>query len=146
MTGWRLGWLTVPEAIMPALEKMIEYHYSCPAHFSQVAAITAVRDGENFVAETLALYRRARDLVIDRLQAMPRVRVHRPEGAFYAYFAVDGMTDSLQFCKDLVRRERVGLAPGVAFGADNEGFIRLCFASTTDRLETALDRLEPLLA
>ena len=85
MTGWRLGWLTAPLALMPTLEKMIEFHYSCPAHFSQVAGVTAVREGEGFVTETVARYKQARDLTIDRLQALPKVRVHRPDGAFYAF-------------------------------------------------------------
>ncbi len=145
MTGWRLGWLTAPPALMPTLEKMIEFHYSCPAHFSQVAGITAVREGEDFVTETVARYKQARDLVIDRLQGMPKVRVHRPDGAFYAFFAVDGMTDSLGMCKDILRQTHVGLAPGAAFGPEGEGYIRLCFASTLDRLDDAMDRLEPLL-
>jgi len=146
MTGWRLGWLTAPASLMPTLEKMIEFHYSCPAHFSQVAGIAAVEDGEDFVRDTVARYREARDLVIDRLQAMPRVRVHRPDGAFYAFFQVDGMTDSLAMCKRILREGHVGLAPGAAFGEVGEGFIRLCFASTLERLETAMDRLAPALA
>ncbi|MBT3397018.1 MAG: pyridoxal phosphate-dependent aminotransferase [Rhodospirillaceae bacterium] len=146
MTGWRLGWLTAPPALMPTLEKMIEFHYSCPAHFSQVAGITAVREGEDFVVETVARYKQARDLVIDRLQALPKVRVHRPDGAFYAFFAVDGMTDSLATCKEILAATHVGLAPGAAFGDKGEGFIRLCFASTLDRLDNAMDRLEPYLS
>lgn len=145
MTGWRLGWITMPASLAPVLEKMIEFHYSCPAHFSQVAAVTAVTEGEDFVRNTVARYRAARDLVIDRLQALPRVRVHRPEGAFYAYFAVEGMDDSLEFCKRAVRETRVGMAPGAAFGTGDNGHIRLCFASTLPRLEEAMDRLEPLL-
>ncbi len=146
MTGWRLGWLTAPPALMPTLEKMIEFHYSCPAHFSQVAGITAVREGEAFVTDTVAQYKLARDLVIDRLQAMPKVRVHRPEGAFYAFFAVDGMEDSLAKCKEILLQSHVGLAPGAAFGPQGEGFIRLCFAQSLDRLNDAMNRLEPLLA
>lgn len=145
MTGWRLGWLTMPPSLAPVLEKMIEFHYSCPAHFSQIAAVAAVTEGEDFVRETVARYKAARDLVIDRLQALPRVRVHRPEGAFYAYFAVDGMDDSLAFCKQVVREARVGMAPGAAFGTGDNGHIRLCFASTLPRLEEAMDRLEPFL-
>ena len=101
--------------------------------------------GEGFVTETVARYKQARDLTIDRLQAMPKVRVHRPDGAFYAFFAVDGMTDSLNTCKEILRQTHVGLAPGAAFGPQGEGFIRLCFASTLDRLEDAMDRLEPFL-
>ncbi|MFP6705827.1 MAG: pyridoxal phosphate-dependent aminotransferase [Alphaproteobacteria bacterium] len=143
MTGWRLGWLTCPPALMPTLEKMIEFHYSCPAHFSQVAAVTAVRDGEDFVTETVARYHQARDLVIDRLDAMLNVWAHRPDGAFYAFFAVEGMDDSLESCKDILRQIHVGLAPGAAFGERGEGFIRLCFASTLALLDDAMDRIEP---
>jgi aspartate/methionine/tyrosine aminotransferase len=146
MTGWRLGWLTAPSSLMPTLEKMIEFHYSCPAHFSQSAGIVAVREGESFVSELVSRYREARDLVIDRLKGMPRVRVHEPQGAFYAYFAVEGMTDSLSTCKDIVRQTKVGLAPGAAFGPGGEGFIRLCFANTLEPLETAMDRLQDYFA
>ena len=146
MTGWRLGWLTAPVQLMPTLEKMIEFHYSCPAHFSQEAGLVAVTEGEEFVTELIGRYRAARDLVIERLQAMPRIRVHEPEGAFYAYFAVDGMDDSLATCKDIVRTTKVGLAPGAAFGPESEGFIRLCFANTLEPLETAMDRLQDYFA
>ena len=122
------------------------FHYSCPAHFSQVAAVTAVRNGEDLVTETVARYHQARDLVIDRLDAMPKVRVHRPDGAFYAFFAVEGMDYSLERCKDILRQTHVGLAPGAAFGERGEGFIRLCFASTLARLDDAMDRIEPFFS
>jgi aspartate/methionine/tyrosine aminotransferase len=145
MTGWRLGWLTAPASLMPTLEKCIEYHYSCPAHFSQMAAIAAVEQGEDWVRDMVERYRVARDLTVDRLQAMRRVRVHRPLGAFYAFAHVEGMTNSLDFCKRVLRETHVGLAPGSAFGPEGEGFFRLCFASTLPRLETAMDRLATVL-
>ena len=145
MTGWRLGWITAPPSLAPILEKCIEYHYSCPAEFSQVAAVTAVRDGEPFIAEMMARYGKCREMTIARLGASPRVRLAPPEGAFYAFFAVDGMRDSLEWCKDVVRQTHVGLAPGSAFGSDCEEYIRLCFASSLERLERAFDRLEPML-
>ncbi|MEQ9639519.1 MAG: pyridoxal phosphate-dependent aminotransferase [Alphaproteobacteria bacterium] len=145
MTGWRLGWLAAPTSLMGTLEKCIEYHYSCPAHFSQTAGIVAIEQGEPSVREMVARYHAARDLAVDRLQAMRGVRLHRPAGAFYAFAKVEGMTDSLAFCKRAVREARVGLAPGSAFGPEGEGFFRLCFASTLPRLAEAMDRLAPLL-
>ena len=145
MSGWRLGWLTTPAALGPVLEKVIEFHYSCPAHFSQVAGVTAVTEGEDFIQHAVERYRQARDLCVERLQAIPRVRVHRPAGTFYAFFAVDGMRDSVADCQQILQETRVGLAPGSAFGESGEGFIRLCFANSTDVLATALDRLEPFL-
>ena len=145
MTGWRLGWLTVPPKLAPVVERAIEFHHSCAAEFSQRAGIVAVEQGEPFVADLVARYRSARDLACERLVAMPRVRLHVPEGAFYVFFQVAGMRDSLEFCKRLVREARVGLAPGAAFGPEGEGFIRLCFASTLPRLDEGLSRLATAL-
>jgi aspartate/methionine/tyrosine aminotransferase len=145
MTGWRLGWITAPASLMPVLEKCIEFHYSCPAEFSQVAAVTAIREGEPFILDLVARYARCRAMTMERLGAYPRVRLAPPEGAFYAFFAVDGMTDSLEWCKDVLRRTHVGLAPGAAFGPDCDGFIRLCYASSEERLARAFDRLDAVL-
>ena len=145
MTGWRLGWLAAPASLGPTLEKMIEFHYSCPAHFTQMAGIVAIRDGEALITETVDRYRRARDLTTERLQAFPRIRFQRPDAAFYAFFALDGMDNSLEWCKRAVTEAHVGLAPGTAFGEEGEGHIRLCFASTLERLDQAFDRLTPML-
>lgn len=145
MSGWRLGWLTTPAPLGPILEKVIEFHYSCPAHFSQIAGVTAVTQGEDFIQTSVERYRQARDLCVARLQAMPRVRLHRPAGTFYLFFGVEGMTDSVAGCQQILRETGVGLAPGSAFGESGEGFIRLCFANSTQTLTTALDRLQPFL-
>jgi aspartate/methionine/tyrosine aminotransferase len=143
MTGWRLGWLTHPEAIGRSLSKLNEFNIASPATFIQHAGIVAVREGEDFVRETVERYRRNRDLVFQRLAAMPRVTLARPEGAFYAFFALDGMTDSVACARELIERTGVGLAPGLAFGKGGEGWMRLCFAAEAATLSSALDRLEP---
>ncbi|MBM3557264.1 MAG: aminotransferase class I/II-fold pyridoxal phosphate-dependent enzyme [Alphaproteobacteria bacterium] len=145
MTGWRLGWITHPAALSDTFEKLVEFNISGPASFVQRAGVVAVRDGEPFVAELIARYRVARDLVVQRLGAMRRVRLARPEAAFYAFFAVDGMKDSLAFATDLLTTAKVGLAPGVAFGKGGEGHLRLCFAASLPKLTEALDRLGPAL-
>ena len=145
MTGWRLGWITAPAKLMPVVEKCIEFHYSCPAEFSQVAAVTAIRDGEPFVRDMVARYGKCREMTIERLSASPRVRLAPPAGAFYAFFAVDGMTDSLEWCKEVLHKTHVGLAPGAAFGPDCDGFVRLCYASSLERLERAFERLDAVL-
>ena len=89
--------------------------------------------------------RRGGELVFQRLSALPRVHMARPRGAFYAFFGLDGLTDSLAYAKDILEKTDVGLAPGSAFGPGGEGHMRLCFASSTERLSEALDRLEPVL-
>jgi aspartate aminotransferase len=123
MTGWRLGWMTM----------------------LQHAAIAAIRDGESFIEQFVARCRAARDVAIDGLNACRRVEVARPEGAFYAFFRVAGMTDSLAFAKEALRHAKVGLAPGSAFGPMGEGYIRLCFARDPRQVGEAVDRLRPLL-
>ncbi len=146
MSGWRLGWVTSPPRLGEVFEKVIEFHYSCPAHFTQRAGVTAVMEGEQFVRDMVQRYRAARDLSVERLRAIPRVRVHSPPGSFYLFFAVDGMTDSVAECRRFVSEARVGLAPGAAFGEAGEGFIRLCFANTLETLHEAFDRLARVLA
>ena len=111
MSGWRLGWLATPPRLGEVLEKVIEFHYSCPAHFTQLAGVTAVTEGEAFVREAVQRYQAARDLSVERLRAMRRVQVHAPPGSFYLFFAVDGMTDSVAACQRFVSEARVGLAP-----------------------------------
>ncbi len=146
MTGWRLGWLTTPPALGDVLDKLMEYNVSHPTTFVQHAGIVAVRDGEDFVKATVERYRLGRDLVYQRLSAMPRVRLPYPEAAFYAFFAVDGMADSLAYATEILDKANVGLAPGSAFGSAGEGHLRLCFAATTETLSAAMDRLEPYLS
>lgn len=145
MTGWRLGWVIAPAWVNLNLRKLNQYNTSGAATFVQWAGIAALEQGEPFIAELRGRLQRARDLVIQGLSRFPRVHVAAPPGAFYAFFRVDGMRDSLGFAKDLVARTGVGLAPGTAFGPEGEGHLRFCYASSEQRLSEALARMEPLL-
>jgi aspartate/methionine/tyrosine aminotransferase len=146
MTGWRLGWITAPAALGPSFEMLTEYNIAGPPGFVQRAGIVAVRDGEPFVDEIVARYRAARDLVLERTSAIPRLSLPRPEAAFYAFIRVDGIGDSVAFAKDLLLRTGVGLAPGAAFGEGGDGYLRLCFAATAPMLGRAFDRLGDYMA
>lgn len=145
MTGWRLGWIVAPAVLAETLANLSEYNVSHPTSFVQWGGIAALADGEDYIRRLIDGYRAARDLAIDRLSRFSRVGVSSPEAAFYAFFKVDGMTDSLAYCKEILARTGVGLAPGIAFGAAGEGYIRLCFAGSASRLEEALQRLAPML-
>jgi aspartate/methionine/tyrosine aminotransferase len=125
--------------------KLIEYNTSCVPIFVQRAALAAVQAGEPVIRRTVERYRRARDFLIPQLNAIPRVQAATPTGAMYAFFRVDGMTDSLAFCKKLVVDANLGLAPGVAFGPEGEGFVRWCFASSEERLADGIERLAEAL-
>jgi aspartate/methionine/tyrosine aminotransferase len=142
MTGWRMGWLIAPESFLPTAEKLVQFNTSGGQAFLQYGAIAALDRGEAFVAEFVARCRRGRDIVSRRLAAMPRVKEIAGDGSFYAMFEVDGVSDTLAFCKDVVVNAGVGLAPGVAFGRGAESLIRLCYAKSPENLEAAMDRLE----
>ena len=145
MTGWRLGWIVAPPALMADLGKLIEYNTSCSPVFVQRAGVVAIEQGEPTVAHTLSRFRKARDQLTLALGRMPRVDVALPAGAMYAFFRVEGVADSLDFCKRLVREAKLGLAPGSAFGPEGEGFVRWCFAASEDRLAEGVARLSRYL-
>lgn len=145
MTGWRLGWVVAPAWFHLHLRKLNQYNTSGAATFVQWAGIAALEQGESFIAEMRGRLHRARDLVIQGLSRFPRVHVAAPPGAFYAFFRVDGLTDSLAFAKQLVAKTGVGLSPGSAFGAEGEGYMRFCYASSEQRLSEALTRMAPML-
>jgi aspartate/methionine/tyrosine aminotransferase len=146
MTGWRLGWIVAPPALLPDLGKLIEYNTSCSPAFVQHAGIAAIMQGEPTVAHTRARFRRARDFLVAALAELPGITVAPPAGAMYAFFRVEGLNDSLDFCKRLVREAKLGLAPGSAFGPEGQGFVRWCFASDHARLADGVDRLARFLA
>ena len=146
MTGWRLGWILAPPGLVSDLAKLLEYNTSCAPVFVQRAGVVAVTEGEAVVARTLARYRQARDYLTARLQALPGIEAFAAPGAMYAFFRVAGVTDSLAFCKALVAEAGLGLAPGIAFGPEGEGFVRWCFASGEARLADGADRLQQFLS
>jgi aspartate/methionine/tyrosine aminotransferase len=145
MTGWRLGWLVVPPALAPDLAKLIEYNTSCAPVFVQRAGLVAVKEGEPVVARTRERFRRARNFLVQSLNEISGVKTALPPGAMYVFFGVEGMTDSLDFCKRLLSQTALGLAPGSAFGPQGEGYVRWCFASSEARLAEAVARLRDFL-
>ena len=145
MTGWRLGWIVAPSALMPDLGKLIEYNTSCSPAFVQHAGVAAITQGEPTVVRTRERFRRARDFLVSELSKLPGIEVAPPAGAMYAFFRVDGLTDSFAFCKRLVHEARIGLAPGSAFGPEGEGYVRWCFASDEARLAEGVARLARVL-
>lgn len=145
MTGWRLGWLVVPAELMPYLGTLTEYNTSCAPGFVQRAGIVAIEQGEPVIARTRQRFRHARDFLAARLAEIPGVEAPLPAGAMYTFFKVHGVTDSLAYCKRLVEECGLGLAPGIAFGPEGEGFVRWCFASDHDRLALGIQRLQKQL-
>ena len=145
MTGWRVGWLVSRADVAPKLAQLNEFFVSHAATFTQVAALTALLEGEEELARMVDELRTKRDLCLSVLRALPGVTVPEPDGAFYVFPRIDGLTNSFGFCRRLLVEQRVGLAPGSAFGASGEGSVRICYAAERSVLEPALERLERFL-
>ncbi len=146
MTGWRLGWLTAPKSLASALEMVTEFNFSCIFAPTQIAGIAALQEGEPFIQSSIQRYRTALEVVMNTFDGLPRVTCPLPAAAFYAFFTVEGISDSFAFAQEILDQTGVGLAPGAAFGPEGEGYLRLCFAADADRLHRALRRMRPLLA
>jgi aspartate/methionine/tyrosine aminotransferase len=146
MTGWRLGWAQASESTIKTMYKAAEFITSNPAAMVQQAGITALRDGEPYIRDLRAHYAARREQVRARLSAMPAVTLTEPDGAFYAFFRLDGVTDTTAFTSQLVRETGLALTPGSAFGDAGEGYIRMCFAATEPTVSDALDRLTRFMA
>ncbi len=142
MTGWRLGWLTHPAALGDQFAKLVQINTSGVPAFLQKGAVAALEQGDGFVHEMVERCRAGGELVFQRLSALPKVKIARPDAAFYAFFSVEGVDDTLAFCKTMAKQYKVGLAPGEAFGPGGQGNVRLCFASSAERLSKGLDRIE----
>jgi aspartate/methionine/tyrosine aminotransferase len=146
MTGWRLGWLVAPESLMDAVGKLIEFNTSCAPVFVQRAGLAALAGAADFVPGLIARLKACRDTLLPLLAALPGVEVATPDGGMYAFFRVAGQDDSLAFAKRLVAHAGLGLAPGVAFGPEAEGWLRWCFASRDpQRLVQGVERLSGAL-
>jgi aspartate/methionine/tyrosine aminotransferase len=146
MTGWRLGWLVVPSQSAPSFAKLIEFNTSCAPVFVQRAALAALAHAEDFVPGLVERLRRCRDTLLPQLRSIPGVRVASPPGGLYAFLRAPGSDDSLAFAKRLVQEAGVGIAPGAAFGAEGEGWLRWCFASRDpERLRLGAQRLAAFL-
>jgi aspartate/methionine/tyrosine aminotransferase len=145
MTGWRIGWLIHPRKLAAQMAEMSAYNNTGATVFAQYGALEAVTKGDAFIAWMVERCRRGRDIVDKFLSGQNRMSWSKPEGAFYAFIAVDGMGDSVAFAKKLLADAKVGVAPGSAFGPatdkDNDRFIRICFAQEPERLNEAMARI-----
>ncbi len=141
MTGWRVGWLVAPAGYTEQFTTLSEFFNTGATVFAQLGAIAALRDGEPFIKTLQTQYREARDMVMERLADHPMLKLSKPEGGFYVFPKVRGLTDSMAFVRGALAEEDVGLAPGYTFGPGNDGHFRLCFAQSHARLAEGLDRL-----
>ncbi len=142
MTGWRLGWLIARKDLAARATMLNEFIISHAPSFAQRAGETALLWGEAAIREMMLRLRENREFAMAALAKIPGIMLPKPEGAFYLFPRIEGLTDSFAFCKQLLMEANVGLAPGVAFGAGGEGSVRICYASEKEILQQALARLK----
>lgn len=146
MTGWRVGWVVVPEELGQVVENLIQYSTSGVAQFMQRGATVALEEGDRVIRENFAKAAKSRDILCDALIATNRVETLKPDGAFYAFLKIDGVKDSRLTALDIVDKALVGLAPGTAFGPGGSAFIRACFLRDPAQMEVAAERLAKYIA
>ena len=142
MTGWRLGWITAPATLEKTFAHLTEFNIACPAGFIQEAGLAMIEKGEAEVSLLQHKLRKALTLTRTRLKHFEDISFIEPDGAFYCFFSVRGLTDSLDFAHALLEQTKVGLAPGLAFGPAGGGYLRLCYAQDEQILNKAFDRLD----
>jgi len=147
MTGWRLGWLVLPPALVEGMGKIIEFNTSCASVFTQRAGVVALQRTAEVTPRVVAHLKACRDTLVPLLAEVPGVQVAAAKGGMYAFFTLAGYTDSLDLAKRLVVEAGLGLAPGSAFSPQAQEWLRWCFASKDpQRLMQGVERLRGWLA
>ncbi len=141
MTGWRVGWMVAPPAMMTDLAPLIEYNTSCVAEFTQRGATVALERGEAHALQLRDELASRRHRLAGELRRLPGVEVPEADGAMYLFLRIAGYSDSLDLAKRLIAEAGLGLAPGRAFGPDGEGWLRWCYAAEWPRIESGVGRL-----
>ncbi|MBU1853477.1 MAG: aminotransferase class I/II-fold pyridoxal phosphate-dependent enzyme [Candidatus Omnitrophica bacterium] len=145
MTGWRVGFACGPREIISAMTKIHQYTMLCAPIMGQIGAIEALRGSNRYVMEMKREYKRRREFIVERLNEIGLL-CPKPDGAFYVFPSIEntGM-DSLEFAKKLLKKEKVAVVPGTAFGSQGKGHIRISYASCMSDLKEACVRIERFL-
>jgi len=146
MTGWRLGWMVAPSAILPDLASLLEFNVSCVPEFTQRAGAVALQQGEPYVVNLRAELGHTKQKLIAALRQLPHLEVPEVDGAMYLFLRVAGEEDSVCLAKRLIEEVGLGLAPGRAFGPEGEGWLRWCYAADWKKNESGIERLSRFLS
>jgi aminotransferase len=146
MTGWRIGYACGPAHLIKGLVRIHQYTIMSAPTTAQDAAVAALKSGNKYVEDMVAEYDRRRKLLVDGLNRLG-LQTFEPRGAFYAFpnIQASGMDDET-FAETLLKEEGVAVVPGNAFGPGGEGFVRACYATSYEKLEEALKRMERFMS
>ena len=142
MTGWRVGWVLAPDALLGPIATIHQQNSNCAASFSQYACVVALEGERGEVERMVEAYRERRDAVVAGLAGVPGISCVVPAGAFYAFANIAGVADDdTAFARELLEREHVAVVPGRVFGPTGAGHIRISFASSLADVREGMDRL-----
>ncbi len=146
MTGWRLGYGIMPEALAERVGLLLTHSVGCTATFTQFAGVEALTGPQNMVDEVVVEYQRRRDRMVAGLNALPGVTCQTPQGAFYVFPNITGTgLTSRELARRLLGEAGVAVLAGTDFGQYGEGYLRLCYATSTENIDRALARMAEVL-
>ncbi|MGQ9824662.1 MAG: pyridoxal phosphate-dependent aminotransferase [Desulfotomaculales bacterium] len=146
MTGWRLGYLIAPPEFIRPIQKLQQNLFICAPSFAQAAAVSALTECASYVAEMVKIYDRRRRYLLARLKEMGVATCFEPVGAFYALANVRKLTaDTYSFAFEILEKAKVAVTPGIDFGKNGEGYLRISYANSLENIREGLDRLETFL-
>lgn len=147
MTGWRIGFILAPQELIGQIVKVHQYLVTSATTMAQKAAIAALTAGADDALPMKIEYMKRRDFLYEQMKNLG-FEIARPNGAFYIFAKIpDGYTqNSMNFCVDLAEKNKLAIIPGSAFGAAGEGFVRLSYAASMEKLELAMERLTAYMA
>ncbi|MBU0650869.1 aminotransferase class I/II-fold pyridoxal phosphate-dependent enzyme, partial [bacterium] len=142
MTGWRIGYMAGSKEIADIVDSIQSHSTSNPTSISQYAAIEALKGDQSFIEMMVKEFRKRRDYIVDRLNAMPGITCLKPEGSFYVFPNISGLKkgNSMQVTEILLKEANVAVVPGAAFGADE--YIRLSYATSMQNIEKGMNQME----
>jgi len=147
MTGWRIGFAVANEDIISQMTKLQEHISAHPSSISQKAAVAALRGGNDCVKKMIAEYSERRELLLKGLSEIPGFRCTRPQGAFYVFPNIKGFKmSSEKFSMQVLEKAKVVVVPGTAFGKHGEGYVRISYATSREKLANALSRIKNMLS
>lgn len=145
MTGWRIGYACGPREIIDAMMKVHQYSIMCASTMAQEAALEALRNGKKQMLQMRQSYQDRRNLMVNGFNRIG-LECIMPKGAFYAFPSIKSTgLSSIDFAEQLLKVEKVAVIPGTAFGACGEGFVRCCYAASSNDILEAINRIEHFL-
>jgi aspartate/methionine/tyrosine aminotransferase len=146
MTGWRLGYGIMPQALAERVELLLTHSIGCTASFTQIAGLEAVNGPQEQAEAVVQEYRRRREILVQGLNDIPGIACRTPQGAFYAFPNVTAFGRSAGWLAEYLLEEAgVALLPGTSFGRYGEGYLRLCFATSMENILRALENMKAAL-